>query len=94
MSQYLVGWPRDLMMAAALLSKDENTVLIFAGRILSEILNNAALIFLHVVGLTSHASFFMQLQMFMIGFISGDCGENSILHLALFLNHVNTAMAM
>ena len=59
---------------------------IFAGRILSEILNNAALIPLHVVGLTSHASFFMQFQMFLIGFASGDCGENSILRIALFLN--------
>ena len=82
------------MMAAALSSKDENTALIFAGRILSEFLNNAALISLHVVGLISHVSFFMQLQMFFIGFISGDCGENSILRLALFLNHVNPAMAM
>ena len=52
------------MTAAALLSKDENTVLIFAGRILSKLLNNAASIPLHVVGLTSHASIFMQLQMF------------------------------
>ena len=67
------------MMAAALLSKDKNTALIFAGRILPERQNNAALIPLHVVGLTSHASFFMQLQMILIGFISGDCGENSIL---------------
>ena len=82
------------MMAADLLSKNENTVLIFAGQFLSKRQNNAALIYLHVVGLTSHASFFMQLQMFLIGFISGDCGENSILCLALFLSHVNTAMAM
>ena len=82
------------MMASALLSEDENTVLIFAGRILSELLNNAAVIPLHVVGLTFHAFFFMQLQMFLIGFISGDCGEDSILRLALFLNHVNTTMAM
>ena len=82
------------MMAAALLSKEKNTVLIFAGQILSELLNNAALIPLHVVGLTARASFFIQLQMFFIGFTSGDCGENSILCLALFLSHVNTAMAM
>ena len=58
-------------MAAALLSKEENTVLIFAGRSLSELLNNAALIYLHVVGSTSHASVFSQLQMFLIGFTSG-----------------------
>ena len=45
-------------MAAALLIKEETTVLIFAGRILLELLNNAALVYLHVVGLTSHASFF------------------------------------
>ena len=51
-------------MAAALLSKEENTVLILAGRILSEFLNNAALISLHLVGLTIYASFFMPLQMF------------------------------
>ena len=81
-------------MAAVLRSKDENIVLIFAGQIMSELLNNAALISLHVAGLTSHASFFMQLQMFLIGFTSGDCGENSILRLALFLNHANTAMAL
>ena len=37
-------------MPAALLSKEENTVLIFAGRILSELLNNAALLPLRVVG--------------------------------------------
>ena len=53
-------------MAAALLSKEENTVLIFTGRILSEHLNNAALISLHVVGLTSHALVFMQLQIFLL----------------------------
>ena len=53
-----------------------------------------SLISLHVVGLTSHASFFMQLQMFFIRFTSGDCGENSILRLALFSNHANTAMAL
>ena len=53
-------------MAAALLSKEENTVLIFTGRILSELLNNAALISLHVVGLTSHAFVFMQLQIFLL----------------------------
>ena len=57
-------------MAAALLSQNENTVLIFAGRILSELLNNAVLIPLHVVGLTSHAFFFMQIQIFLIGFTS------------------------
>ena len=39
---------------------DENTGLIFARQIMSELLNNAALIPLHVDGLTSHASFFMQ----------------------------------
>ena len=44
-------------MAAALLSKDENTVLIFAGQIMSKRLNNAALIASDLVGLTSHASF-------------------------------------
>ena len=48
------------------MGKEENTVLIFAGRILSELRNNAALISLRVVGLTSHASFFIQLQMFLI----------------------------
>ena len=81
-------------MAAALLSKDENTFLIFAGPILSELLNNASLIYLHVVGLTSHVSVFMQLQMFLIGFTSGDCGENSILRLELFSKHANTAMTL
>ena len=81
-------------MASALLSKYENTVLIFAGPILSEHLNNAALISLHVVGLTSNVSVFMQLQMFLIGLPSGDCGENSILRLELFSNHANTAMAL
>ena len=53
-------------MAAAFLSNEKNTVLIFAGQTMSEFVNNAALISLHVVGLTSHASFFMQLQMFLI----------------------------
>ena len=48
-------------MAAALLSRDENTVLIYAGRIMSELMNNAALISSHVVGLTSFVSFFIQL---------------------------------
>ena len=81
-------------MVAALLSKEENTGLIFAGQILSELLNNDALISLHVAGLTSHASVFMQLQMFIIGFKSGDCGGNSILRLALFSNHANTVMAL
>ena len=76
-------------MAAALLSKEEGTVLIFAGRVPSELLNNAALISLHVVGLTSHAPFFMQLQMFFIGFTSGDCGGKSILRLSLFSNHTD-----
>ena len=81
-------------MAAALLSKEENTVLIFAGRILSELMNNAAVISLHAVCLTSHTAFFMQLHMFLMGFTSGDCGGKSILRLALFLNHANTAMAL
>ena len=53
-------------MAAALLSEEENTVLIFAEQILSELLNNDALISLHEVGLTSQASFFMHFQMFLI----------------------------
>ena len=52
-----------------------------------ELLNNAALVYLHVVGLTSHASFFMQLQKFLIGFTYEDCVRNSILRLALFSNH-------
>ena len=73
-------------MAAALLSKEKNTVLIFAGRILAELLNNATLIILRVAGLTSYASVFMQLQIFFIG--------NSILRLALFSNHANTAIAL
>ena len=48
-------------------SKDKNTVMIFAGRIMSKLLNNAALISSHVVGLTSHAFLFIQgLQMFLI----------------------------
>ena len=81
-------------MAAALLSKAENTVLIIAGRIRSEHLNNGAFISLHVVGLISLASFFMQFQMFLTGFRSGDCGENSILCLSLFLNHAYIAMAL
>ena len=87
-------YPRDLLMAAALLSKEENTVLIFAGQILSKLLNNAALIPSRVVGLKSQATLFMQLQMFFIGFKSGDCGGNSILRLALFSNHANTAMVL
>ena len=63
------------MMAVALMSKDENTVLIFAGRIMNyELLDNAALISSRVVGLTSYASFFIQLQMSSMGFTSGDCG--------------------
>ena len=81
-------------MAAVLLSKEENTVLIFAGRILSELLNNAALISLHVAGLTTHVSFIMQLQMFLIVFTTGNCGGYSILRLALFSHHANTAMAL
>ena len=51
-------------MAAALLLKEENTVLIFAGRIRPELLNIAAFISSHVVGLISHVSLFMQLQVF------------------------------
>ena len=51
-------------MAAAILSKEENTVLIFAGRIMSKFLNNGAFISLHVVGLISRASLIMELQMF------------------------------
>ena len=58
-------------MAAALPGKEENTVLIFAGRILWQLLNNGAFISLHVVGLIFRASFFMKLQMFLIGFTSG-----------------------
>ena len=77
-------------MAAVLLSIEENTVLIFAGRIL----NNRALISLHVVGLTTHVSFIMQLQMFLIVFTTGDCGGYSILRLALFSHHANTVMAL
>ena len=42
---------------------------------MSKILNNAALISSHVVGSTSHASFFIQLQMFSIRFTSGDCED-------------------
>ena len=61
-------------MAAAILSKDENTVLIVAGRLMSKLLNNDAFNALHVVVLISHASFIMQLQMFLRGFTSGDCG--------------------
>ena len=81
-------------MAAALLRKQENTVLIFAGRILSELLNNGGFISLHVVGLISHVSFFMQPQMFLIGFTSGNCGGNNILCLKLFLSHAYIAMAL
>ena len=71
-------------MAAALLGKDENTALIFAGRIMSELLNNAALDYSHPAVWTSHASFFIQLHMFSIGFTFGDCGGHSILRLLLF----------
>ena len=45
---------------------------------MSELLNNAALTCLissHVVGLTSHASFFIQLQMFSKRCTSGDSGD-------------------
>ena len=62
----------------------------FAGRFLSELLNNGALTSLHVVGLNSHASFFMQLQILLTWLTSGDCGGKSI----LFPNHANTAMAL
>ena len=48
---------------------------------LLDLLNNGAYISLHVVGLTSHASFFMQLQMFLPGFTFGDCRGNGILYL-------------
>ena len=65
------------MIAAALLSKDENTVLIFLRRIMSDLLNNAVLISSHVVGFTSHASFFIQLKMFLIEFTYGDCGGHN-----------------
>ena len=81
-------------MAATLLSRDENTVLIFAERIMSEFLNNAALISSHVDCMLSHASFFVQLQMFLKGFTSADCKGHSIVCLSVFPNHVNTAMAM
>ena len=81
-------------MAAVLLTKGGNTVLIFAGRILSKLLNNSVLISLHLVRLTSHASFFIQLKMFLIEFTSGDCGGNSILRLTLFSSHTNTTMAL
>ena len=76
------------------LEKDENTFQIFAGLVLSELLNNAVLISLHVVGLTSHVSFFMQLQLFLTRFTSGDGGGNIILCLSLFSNNANTAMAL
>ena len=36
----------------------------------------------------------MQLQIFLTGFTSGDCGGNSISCLSLFLNHAYIAMAM
>ena len=39
---------------------------------MSELLNDAALISSHVVGLTSPVSFFSQLQMFLIGLTSTD----------------------
>ena len=48
-------------MVVALPSRDENTVLIFAGRIMSQLLNNhdnAALISSHVAGLTSPSVLF------------------------------------
>ena len=82
-------------MAAALLSRDENTVLICLGRIIimSELLNTAALIYSHVVGLTSPLSFLIQLQSF-IRLTSGDWGGHRILRLSLFSNHVNTTMAL
>ena len=65
-------------MAAAILCKEENTVLIFAGRIIiiiiiiySKLLNNGAFISSHDVGLISHTSFFIQIQRFLTGFTSG-----------------------
>ena len=61
---------------------------------MSQLLNNAALISLHVVGLISYSPFFMRLQMFLIGCTSRDRGGNSILRLALFSNNANTAMAL
>ena len=54
-------------MAGALLSTDENTVLIFVGQIMSELLNNAALISSHVLGVTSPVPFFIQHRVFFIG---------------------------
>ena len=81
-------------MAADILSKEENTVLIFAGRIMSKLLNNGAFISSHDVGLISHTSFFIQIQRFLTGFTSGNRGGNIILCLSLFLNHAYIAMAL
>ena len=81
-------------MTASFLSKDENTVLIFAGQIQSELLNNGTYISLHVVSLISHASFFMQRQIFSTGFASGNYRGNIILCLLLFLNHAYIAMTL
>ena len=81
-------------MAVALLSKEENTVMIFARRIMSKFLNNAAFIASHVIGLISHVSISIQLQMFSIRFTFGDCRGYSILCLSLFSNHANTVMAL
>ena len=61
---------------------------------MSEHLLNDALIASHVVNLISHASFFTQLQMFSIGFTSGDCEGHTILCLSLFSIHARTAMAL
>ena len=71
-------------MVASLLNKDENTVLIFAGRFMSELLIITALSSSHVVGLTSHVSFFIRLQMFSMGFTFKNGGGYSILCLSLF----------
>ena len=79
-------------MAASLLSKDEYTLLIFAGQIIAKLMNNFALISSLVVGSTSSVSFSIQLQMFSLGFTSGDCGGNSILRLSLFSYHASIAL--
>ena len=80
-------------MAAALLIKAKLRLDLWSTNYVKT-LNNAALIASHVVGSTSHASFFIQLQKFLIQFTSGDCGEHSSFCLSLFLNHANTAMTL
>ena len=71
--------------------KEENTALIFAGRIRSELLNKGTLMSVHVLGLTSYVNFFFQPPIFSMRFTSGDCGGHL---LSLFSNHANTAMAL